>query len=244
MKFREFFCWERWNSLPYLEKKKHTYKNCFACLKYETYFLKKCNRLWRQQNEKVEKKDACIQTDLKMYEVVKQGIPNEVNTWQPQRSRVLTVDDVPADIKMQIIHRAELSGQAKMLAKNKQDMSAFFSSKIADKKRQQDRLKKNRDMSALFSSNVSMNTWRNIRKIQYGYYGSPVKRKHVGDLDKYSFDRKKVEDYLHGLGKGLHLGTAMRGKWQWLAREANVLNTFGKPCENSGQVRIVVFSFW
>lgn len=198
--------------------------------------------------EKPEKKEKCIQTDQRMLAVLN---PSSGSTacLPFERKQEITIDDVPAQVKMQIIQRAlknryyrkiedKIVSRHRMAIRNGEMKQKRALREMVREVAQRDKTEcQKRDVAALFSSNISMRKWENMRRKQYGYYqDSPRKKSHVSALEKYNFDRSLVDEHLRNLNKGLDLGKAMNQKWTQLAKQAKLTNAAGKSVANAGQV--------
>ena len=96
------------------------------------------------------------------------------------------------------------------------------------------------ELRSIYVGNLSFRKHDKLRAMRHGKYIKNRKKKHIGPLLTYHFNKEIVKTRLEEIGAGLKdLGSSMDGKWNGLAKQAGVKKRIGpQPTYlNGGQVR-------
>lgn len=194
-RFHAAFSSAIWDKLNYNIKKTHSILNCTACAKNPDFFLKKYNQHFKN---------------------TKPVLLREVNETTPTPKPKIREQDVPTNVKRQIVKKA-------IQEHNKKQVKT--------------------DIAALYASNTSLKKWDEIRKMQHGTYTKSKERTHIGELSGYRFDKRMAKDVLvANCSDDKNLGKSMNGKWRQLAIQVN-LSRNGIPATKLNATQVSLTSY-
>jgi hypothetical protein len=198
--FHEAFSTESWNQLHRTDKIRHVVLKCKECVKSHPEFkLKKINIVFTR---------TVLSSEARTPQALQPiNVSIEHNERTPQQR--LTVNNIPLNIKKQIIKESRQEQDKDLIQPNKR---------------------------ALFSETMSVSSYERQRMAAHSTHIQHAKKAHIGPLDSYAFDRDRVRTELEEQAdENKDLSDRMNRRWSRLARHAGLKAKDGKTL-NASQV--------
>ena len=235
--FFEQFSLQKWDSLSHREKLYHTVYDCLRCEnsklinysvlhKSATDTTENIVKLSTELAQEIDNKNSTgVNTILNVLEPIFQK-EFQTNLKSVVSERYNLTEKLPSEQKrkLKIQQQRENTNEInKIITNNDNEVQNFLASGKSYSQLDRDR------MSTFFEATESARA-RSVLASRRIKEGSRKARKHVGNMDNYSFDRDAFLKYIRKLPRG------SRVVWRYLAFKFHVRNKNGLIPKNAGQV--------